>query len=85
MVGLKTDAGTPRPLGQQTVVITGASSGIGRCAARHLASRGARVVVTARNAGALADQPAAKQRPVDRERGIEGNRDGLFEGGIIAA
>ena len=54
MEGSKTDAGTPRPLGQQTVVITGASSGIGRCAARHLASRGARVVVTARNAGALA-------------------------------
>lgn len=59
MVGLKTDAGTPRPLGQQTVVITGASSGIGRCAARHLASRGARVVVTARNAGALASLVAA--------------------------
>jgi NAD(P)-dependent dehydrogenase (short-subunit alcohol dehydrogenase family) len=43
----------PRPLSQQVVVITGASSGIGLCTARHLAERGARVVVTARNAEAL--------------------------------
>ncbi|MBA2245730.1 MAG: SDR family NAD(P)-dependent oxidoreductase [Gemmatimonadetes bacterium] len=43
----------PRPLAEQVVVITGASSGIGRCAAQHLAARGARVVVTARRADAL--------------------------------
>jgi NAD(P)-dependent dehydrogenase (short-subunit alcohol dehydrogenase family) len=46
---------TPRPLEQQTVVITGASSGIGRCAAMHLARRGARVVLTARRGEALDD------------------------------
>ncbi|CAN5844550.1 SDR family oxidoreductase [soil metagenome] len=40
-------------LAEQVVVITGASSGIGRCAALHLAARGARVVVTARRADAL--------------------------------
>jgi len=34
-------------------VITGASSGIGLCTARYVAERGARVVVTARNADAL--------------------------------
>jgi NAD(P)-dependent dehydrogenase (short-subunit alcohol dehydrogenase family) len=44
----------PRPLEQQVIVITGASSGIGRCSARHLAACGARVVVTARNRAALA-------------------------------
>jgi len=43
----------PRPIAEQVVVITGASSGIGRCTALHLAHRGARVVVTARRAGAL--------------------------------
>lgn len=45
----------PRPLAEQVVVITGASSGIGRCTATHLAARGARVVVTARRADELDD------------------------------
>jgi NAD(P)-dependent dehydrogenase (short-subunit alcohol dehydrogenase family) len=43
----------PRPIAEQVVVITGASSGIGRCTALHVAARGARVVVTARRAEAL--------------------------------
>lgn len=43
----------PKPLSEQVVVITGASSGIGRLAARDFAARGARVVVTARRADAL--------------------------------
>jgi len=43
----------PRPLSRQTVVVTGASSGIGRCTARFLAARGARVVITARREDAL--------------------------------
>ena len=45
----------PPPLSSQTVVITGASSGIGRCTARLLAALGARTVVTSRRADALAE------------------------------
>ena len=45
----------PRPIAEQVVVITGASSGIGRCTARFVADAGARVVVTARRAEALAE------------------------------
>lgn len=38
-----------KPLREQTIVITGASSGIGLATAREAARRGARVVMTARN------------------------------------
>jgi NAD(P)-dependent dehydrogenase (short-subunit alcohol dehydrogenase family) len=41
------------PLREQVVVVTGASSGIGRATAGAAAARGARVVVSARNAEAL--------------------------------
>jgi len=42
-----------KPIGEQVVVITGASSGIGRETAMRFARRGARVVLTARNEEAL--------------------------------
>jgi len=42
-----------RPLPEQVVVITGASSGIGLVTARHAARRGAKVVLAARNEEAL--------------------------------
>lgn len=42
-----------RSIEDQVIVITGASSGIGRCTAGHLAAEGARVVLTARRGGAL--------------------------------
>ncbi len=47
-----------RPLSEQVVVVTGASSGIGRETALLLASRGASVVVAARNEAALRDLEA---------------------------
>jgi NAD(P)-dependent dehydrogenase (short-subunit alcohol dehydrogenase family) len=42
-----------KPLSDQVVVVTGASSGLGRAVARLAGRRGAKVVVTARNAEAL--------------------------------
>lgn len=44
---------TPKPLADQVIVITGASSGIGLATAYRAASRGARVVLVARNKAAL--------------------------------
>lgn len=42
-----------KPLNQQTIVVTGASSGIGLCTALHAAQQGARVVLVARSADVL--------------------------------
>ncbi len=42
-----------KPVGEQVVVLMGASSGIGREAALRFADRGARVVVSARGGRAL--------------------------------
>jgi NAD(P)-dependent dehydrogenase (short-subunit alcohol dehydrogenase family) len=42
-----------KPISEQVVVVTGASSGLGRAIARAAGERGARVVVTARNGEAL--------------------------------
>lgn len=42
-----------RPLSEQVIVVAGASSGIGRAVARAAGARGAKVVVSARNAEAL--------------------------------
>src|SRR5947199_1042529 len=42
-----------KPIGEQVVVVTGASSGLGRAIARAAGERGAKVVVTARNGEAL--------------------------------
>ena len=44
-----------KPLSEQVVVVTGASSGLGRAIARGAGEAGAKVVVTARNGEALDD------------------------------
>ena len=55
----------PRPLNRQTIVITGASSGIGRETAVEAGKRGASVVLAARNEDAL--QEAARR--IEQEGG----------------
>ncbi len=50
---------THKPLAQQVIVVTGASSGIGLATARMAAARGAKVVLTARSGDAL-DRIAAE-------------------------
>jgi NAD(P)-dependent dehydrogenase (short-subunit alcohol dehydrogenase family) len=42
-----------KPLSEQVILVTGASSGLGRAVARQAGARGAKVVVTARNGEAL--------------------------------
>src|SRR5690349_13663327 len=45
--------GAKKPLAEQVVVVTGASSGLGRAVARAAGRRGAKVVVTARGVDGL--------------------------------
>jgi NAD(P)-dependent dehydrogenase (short-subunit alcohol dehydrogenase family) len=52
----------PRPLAEQTIVVTGASSGIGLATATRAAARGANVVLVARSGGTLDDVAAAIER-----------------------
>lgn len=52
----------PRPLGEQTVVITGASSGFGREAAILMGRRGASLVLAARDEAALKEVAAEVER-----------------------
>jgi NAD(P)-dependent dehydrogenase (short-subunit alcohol dehydrogenase family) len=63
----------PPSLPDQIVVLTGASSGIGRCTARLLAAHGARVVVTSRRADALASLVASIERAGGQALAVPGD------------
>jgi len=60
-------------LSSQTVVLTGASSGIGRCSARLLAALGARVVVTSRRGDALAELAVEIERAGGQALAVAGD------------
>ena len=62
-----------RPLNEQVVVVTGASSGLGRAIARLAGERGAKVVVTARNEEALANCVAEIERAGSQALAVPGD------------
>jgi NAD(P)-dependent dehydrogenase (short-subunit alcohol dehydrogenase family) len=59
-----------KPLGEQVIVITGASSGIGLTTAEVAASEGACIVLAARNASDLADTVASIRRTGGRAMAV---------------
>jgi NAD(P)-dependent dehydrogenase (short-subunit alcohol dehydrogenase family) len=62
-----------KPLNEQVVVVTGASSGLGRAIARLAGERGAKVVVTARNEEALANCVAEIERAGSQALAVPGD------------
>jgi NAD(P)-dependent dehydrogenase (short-subunit alcohol dehydrogenase family) len=62
-----------KPLHEQVLVVTGASSGLGRAIARLAGERGANVVVTARNEEALANCVAEVERAGSEALAVPGD------------
>jgi len=62
-----------KPLREQVVIVTGASSGLGRAIARLAGERGAKVVVTARNAEALDASVAEIEHAGSEALGVPGD------------
>jgi NAD(P)-dependent dehydrogenase (short-subunit alcohol dehydrogenase family) len=62
-----------KPLSEQVMVVTGASSGLGRAIARLAGERGAKVVVTARNEEALANCVAEIERAGSQALAVPGD------------
>src|SRR5215210_5083414 len=62
-----------KPLSEQVVLVTGASSGLGRAVARLAGERGAKVVVTARNEEALGNCVAEVERAGSEALAVPGD------------
>jgi NAD(P)-dependent dehydrogenase (short-subunit alcohol dehydrogenase family) len=62
-----------KPLREQVVLVTGASSGLGRAIARLAGERGAKVVVTARNSAALDNCVAEVERAGSEALAVPGD------------
>src|SRR4029453_5275429 len=76
-----------KPLSEQVLVVTGASSGLGRAIARLAGERGAKVVVTARNEEALANCVAEVERSGSEALAVPGDITdrAVVERGVEAA
>jgi NAD(P)-dependent dehydrogenase (short-subunit alcohol dehydrogenase family) len=76
-----------KPLSEQVIVVTGASSGLGRAIARAAGERGAKVVVTARNAQALDNCVAEIERAGSEALAVPGDITdrSVVERGVEAA
>src|SRR4051812_29248158 len=76
-----------KPISEQVVVVTGASSGLGRAVARLAGERGAKVVVTARNAEALDNCVAEIERAGSEALAVPGDITdrAVVERGVEAA
>jgi NAD(P)-dependent dehydrogenase (short-subunit alcohol dehydrogenase family) len=64
---------TKKPLREQVILVTGASSGLGRAIARGAGERGAKVVVTARNEDALDNCVAELERAGSEALAVPGD------------
>ena len=74
-----------KPLAEQVVVLTGASSGIGLATARHFAERGVKgLVLVARNEEALRDVAGELSRGGTRAVAVAAEPDGRSPGAVRA-
>ena len=75
-----------KPLNQQVLVVTGASSGVGRAVARAAGERGAKVVVTARGQDGLDGAVAEIERAGSEALAVPGDiSDGEFNDELVRA
>jgi NAD(P)-dependent dehydrogenase (short-subunit alcohol dehydrogenase family) len=75
-----------KPLNQQVLVVTGASSGVGRAVARAAGERGAKVVVTARGQDGLDGAAAEIERAGSEALAVPGDiSDGEFNDELVRA
>jgi NAD(P)-dependent dehydrogenase (short-subunit alcohol dehydrogenase family) len=74
-----------KPVEEQVLVVSGASSGIGRATARTAGARGAKVVVSARNADALAEAVREIEQAGGEALAVAGDATSLVDAESLCA